>query len=73
MQSPPIPHTALKYEAQVTPDGRLDLPVPLPAGSRVTVFIVHQHEGDFADLVAASVNSLSFWDNPIDDGDWNDA
>jgi hypothetical protein len=71
MQSPPVPQTALRYEAQVTPDGRLDLAVPLPAGSSVIVFIVQQPEDDFSDLVAASQRSLDFWDNPVDDEDWN--
>jgi hypothetical protein len=73
MSSPPVPQTALKYEARITPDGRIDLPVPLPAGSSVTVFIVQQPEDDFSDLTAASQSSLEFWDNPIDDEDWNDA
>ncbi len=73
MPSPPIAQTTLKYDVQVTPDGRLDLPVPLPAGSSVTVFIIPQTLDDFSDLVAASETSLDFWDNPIDDGDWNDA
>jgi hypothetical protein len=73
MPSPPVPQTALKYEVRVTPDGRVDLPVPLPAGSSVTVFVVQQPEDDFSDLVAASASSLDFWDNPLDDEDWNDA
>lgn len=73
MQSSPAPQTALKYDARVTADGRLDLSVPLPAGSNVTVFIVRQAEDDFSDLVGASESSLDFWDNPVDDEDWNDA
>ena len=73
MQNPPVPQTALKYEAEVTPDGRIVLPVPLPAGSSVTVFVVQQPEDDFSDLVSASQSSLDFWDNPVDDEDWNNA
>ncbi len=30
-------------------------------------------EDEFADLTAASQSSLGYWDNPIDDEDWNDA
>ena len=26
---------------------------------------------DFADLVEAAVTSTDFWDNPMDDEDWN--
>lgn len=63
----PTAQTALKYEVQVTPDGRIDLPVPLPAGANVVVFVVQQPEDEFGDLVAASQTSLDFWDNPLDD------
>jgi hypothetical protein len=73
MATVPVPQTALKYEARVTPDGRIDLPVPLAAGADVVVFIIPQPADDFSDLVAASQTSLDFWDNPIDDQDWNDA
>ncbi|HKI35723.1 MAG TPA: hypothetical protein VKA46_27960 [Gemmataceae bacterium] len=73
MPSPPVPQPALKYESQVTQDGRIDLPVPLPAGSSVVVFVVPQAEDDFSDLVSASQSSLDFWDNPVDDEDWNNA
>jgi hypothetical protein len=73
MPTAPVAQTALKYEAQVTPDGRIDLPVSLPAGSNVVIFVVQQPDDDFADLVAASQSSLDFWDNPVDDEDWNNA
>lgn len=71
MKTQPIPQTALMYETRVTADGRLDLPVPLPAGSRVAVFIVQHPEEDLSALVAASASSLDFWDDPVDDEDWN--
>jgi hypothetical protein len=73
MPGTPVPQAALKYEAQVTPDGRIDLPVPLPAGANVVVFVVQQPEDDFADLTAAAQSSLDFWDNSVDDEDWNNA
>ncbi len=73
MPTTPTAQTALKYETQVSPDGRIELPVPLPAGASVVVFVIPQARDDFADLVAASQTSLDFWDNPIDDEDWNNA
>jgi hypothetical protein len=36
------------------------------------VFVVEE-PNDFADLVSAAQSSLGFWDNPMDDEDWNDA
>ncbi|HLN30532.1 MAG TPA: hypothetical protein VK395_22500 [Gemmataceae bacterium] len=67
------PQTALKFDAEVTKEGRIELSVPLPAGSHVTVFVLEQLENRFADLSSAAESSLGFWDNPIDDEDWNDA
>jgi hypothetical protein len=66
-------HAPLKYDAFVTADGRIDLPVPLPSGSPVTVIVVAGDEDDFSDLVAAAESSMGFWDNPWDDEDWNNA
>jgi hypothetical protein len=30
-------------------------------------------DDDFSDLVDAAASSADFWDNPLDDEDWNDA
>ena len=60
--------TALKYEAEVKTDGRIEVAVPLPPGSRVTVFVVQEADDD---LLLASQSSLEFWNNPADDEDWN--
>lgn len=73
--------TALKYEAEVEADGSLELSVPLPPGTRVTVFVIQEPvEGaaehaaeDYAGLVQVAEANLQFWDNPEDDADWNDA
>lgn len=65
-------HTALKYDAEVTQNGKVELSVPFPAGTRVVIFVLGQAEDD-ADLVTAAQSSLDFWDNPFDDEDWNDA
>lgn len=62
--------TALKFDSEVQVDGRVAVSVPLPPGSKVTVFIIGEADS-FHDLVAASESSLNFWDNPYDDEDWN--
>ncbi len=62
---------AFKYELEVQDDGRLELKVPLPKGTRVTVFIAQEAPDDFSDLTLAATTSLDFWDNPIDDEEWN--
>lgn len=67
------PRTALKYEAEVEEEGRIELRVPFPAGARIVVFVIEEPVETFGDLVAASQSSLDFWDNPLDDADWNDA
>lgn len=67
-----LAQTALKYDAEVNENEHVDLSVPFPAGARVTVFVVEA--GDtFTDLLLASQSSLGFWDNPLDDEDWNNA
>jgi hypothetical protein len=65
--------TALKYDLEVLPEGRLDLCVPFPSGARVVVFVVGEPADSFADLLSAAQTSLAFWDNPFDDEDWNNA
>lgn len=72
-RSAPGPQAALKYELEVLDHGRLELEVPLDAGARVVVFVVPEVEDGSADLVAAAGSSLAFWDNPIDDEEWNEA
>lgn len=63
---------ALRYDVEVREGGRVELDVPFPVGSHVTVFVFET--GDtFNDLLAASESSLGFWNNPFDDEDWNNA
>ena len=64
---------ALRYETEVMENGRVELHVPLPSGSRVTVFVVPETKEAGDELLAAAQSSLDFWDNPRDDEDWNDA
>jgi hypothetical protein len=67
-----LAQTALKYDVEVSKDGHVELDVPFPAGARVTVFVVEAGDA-FGDLLLASESSLAFWDNPLDDEDWNNA
>jgi len=65
--------TALKYDTEVKAGGRVELDVPLDPGVRVTVFVIESTNGAFHDLLSASRSSLEFWNNPLDDEDWNNA
>lgn len=67
------PLMAMKYEAEVGIAGKLELQVPLAAGDRVVVFVIPESAESFQDLATAAQSSLDFWDNPLDDEDWNDA
>ncbi len=63
----------LKYELEVGDQGRVELHVPFAPGDRVVVYVRHEGKGEFTDLMAVAESSLGFWDNPLDDEDWNDA
>ncbi len=63
--------TPLKYDTEVKPGGRIELDVPLRPGVHVTVLVVESKNGNFEDLLSASQSTLSFWDNSLDDEDWN--
>ena len=63
----------LRYEMHVPPNGRIELQLPLPTASHVTVYVVEARNSELDDLAAASMSSIDFWDNPEDDEDWNDA
>ena len=67
------PEPALRYDLDLPPDGRIELQVPLPPGSHLTVFVVERGANETNDLLAASQSSTAFWDNPEDDEDWNNA
>jgi hypothetical protein len=64
--------TVLTCETEVQGGGRVEIAVPLSQGTKVVVFVVPEAD-QLHDLVAASQSSLGFWDNPLDDEDWNDA
>ena len=67
------PQAALKYEAEVNDDGRIEVQVPFSPGARVTVFVIEQATDGPDDLVVAAASSLGFWDNSLDDERWNEA
>jgi len=73
----PLSQTALQYDAEVTDEGRVELKVPLRVGARVKIFVIEdtgKSDADgFDDLVFAAETSLDFWDNSLDDEDWNHA
>ncbi|HRJ42451.1 MAG: hypothetical protein KJZ86_23165 [Caldilineaceae bacterium] len=73
MQTVTAPQTAFKYDATVSADGQVILPVPLRPGARVMVFVMEDQTDLFDDLLAAAQSSLGFWDNAFDDEEWNDA
>jgi hypothetical protein len=67
------PQPALKYNVEVMEEGRVELRVPFSPGERVTIFVVREGADMFDDLLEAAQSSLDFWDNPLDDEDWNNA
>lgn len=67
------PGALLKYELEVDDHGRVELNVPFAPGARVVVYVRRENDEGFADLMAAAESSLRFWDNPLDDEDWNRA
>ncbi len=69
----PQNQTPIQYEIEVQEHGRIELQVPFAAGQKVVVFVMEEHPDDFRDLLAAASSSLEFWDNPIDDAEWNNA
>jgi hypothetical protein len=72
-QPVPGPQTALKYEVEVHEHGRIEVQVPFAPGARVVVFVIPEPQESLHDLMMVAESSLAFWDNPLDDEDWNDA
>jgi hypothetical protein len=63
----------MRVNAQVQLGGKIEVNVPLPPGSQVTVFVTEAPEAELHELFEASASSTDFWDNRFDDEDWNDA
>lgn len=67
------PRTALTYEVHARADGKVEFVGPFQPGERLTVIVIPEAGREFDDLVAAAGSTLDFWDNPLDDEDWNAA
>jgi len=67
------PQPALKYEVEVRDHGLIEVQVPFAPGARVVVFVIPEPPEAFSDLMVAAESSLGFWDNQLDDEDWNNA
>jgi hypothetical protein len=61
---------AWKFALEVDDHGRVVVATPLPPRTCVEVFVVAENN-DSADLMEAAGSSLDFWENPLDDEDWN--
>jgi hypothetical protein len=68
-----MPLKAFRYETTIGPKGDVEVNVPLPPGTVVEVVVLTAEHDDLSGLVHAAVSSTDFWDNPIDDEDWNNA
>lgn len=73
METIASPQAALRYDATVSAEGQVTLPVPLPPGARIVVFVIEEPTDIYDDLLAATQSSLDFWNNSFDDKEWNDA
>lgn len=65
------PRPVLSYDIEVGQGGRVEFSGPFQPGQRLTVVVITAPHSEFADLTAASGSSVAFWDNPLDDEDWN--
>ncbi len=66
-----MPQHAFKFQADVGPDGKVELNLPLPPGTHVEVLVLTPDTEQFDDLVHAATSSTNFWDNPWDQEDWD--
>ena len=65
------PRAVLSFDVQVGEGGRVEFSGPFQPGQRLTVVVIGEPHPEFSDLTAAAASSLAFWDNPLDDEDWN--
>jgi hypothetical protein len=64
---------AFTAETEVQAGGKIELTVPIPEGSRVEVVVITEETDEFQNLRDAAARTTDFWDNSIDDAEWNDA
>ena len=67
------PRPVLSYSVEAGAGGRVEFTGPFQQGQRLTVVVIAEPQAEFADLASASGSSLAFWDNSLDDDDWNAA
>ena len=68
-----MPFKTYKFDAEVLSGDTVEVTTPLPHGGRVEVLVIVPDADETADLMDAAASSTAFWDNPIDDREWNDA
>jgi hypothetical protein len=69
-----LPSPIIPLEVEVGEQGQVNLQVPFSTGQKITVLVITpQPETTTTHLVAAATSSLAFWDNAIDDAEWNNA
>lgn len=61
------------FASNLPPDSKIELKLPQPAATQVTVLVLENSDTVLDELLAASASSTDFWDNPQDDEAWNDA
>lgn len=64
---------AYRFTGTIDPNGKVEIAVPLAPGTPVEILILTPAWDESADLVSAAGSSTGFWDNPLDDEDWNNA
>jgi hypothetical protein len=64
--------TVFKWQGVVGADGKVQVPTVVAPGTRVEVLILAPPGEEFDDLITACQSSAEFWDNPVDDEEWNE-
>ena len=63
---------AYRYNVEIEDDGTLELTsLPFKKGTQLDVILIERNKDNFSDLLNAATFDLDFWDNPIDDEEWN--
>ncbi len=67
-----VPDNLMRFTAEVDAEGKLELAVPLPTGTKVEVLVIASESDDCTNLVGASRPTDDFRDNPVDAAEWNE-
>ena len=61
-----------RYDVEIKDDGKLNLTrLPFKKGTHLDVILIERIKDNFSDLLNAAAFNLDFWNNPIDDEEWN--